>query len=128
MILDCHMHLEQEADRDDFLKRLEQAGVAGGFVFSEPGGEGARPTEQRVEHVLSICEGNDHLYPFLFIDPLDKDAPDQVRMAVDAGIKGFKIICGIHSVSDERCLTTTVVYAATTWNGRKNGFPAIKAS
>lgn len=110
MILDGHIHIgSTQTKPGPFLMRMREAGIDGGLVFSAfPGNftPDARPDDERLEHVLQFCAGDDLLFPFYFLDPTAKDAQAQVDRAVEGGISGFKIICTTFYPSDARCLAT----------------------
>ncbi|MFC1479769.1 amidohydrolase family protein [Planctomycetota bacterium] len=99
MILDCHIHIrEQNLDTEKFLSGIKQAEVDGGIIISLPpehfhGTFEKGSPKQRLEHVISFCEADEGLYPFFWVDPLEKDAPEQVKEAAAQGISGIKIIC-----------------------------------
>jgi predicted TIM-barrel fold metal-dependent hydrolase len=108
MILDGHMHIwSMDYDGDSFYRSLEEAGVDGGCIMSIPP-DGYMPTElnfkERISSVLELTGGKENLYPFFFLDPTEKDARDQVEYALDAGIKGFKIICYSFYPADPRAI------------------------
>lgn len=116
MILDGHIHIHStQTRRDLFLARMAEAGVDGGVVlsaFPETWSEDARPFEERLEHVLTICQGMPLLFPFLFIDPAAENAVRQVECAVEAGVAGFKAICNKFYPSDPRCMEVYRAIAA----------------
>ncbi|HML49167.1 MAG TPA: hypothetical protein PKE04_20700 [Clostridia bacterium] len=111
MILDCHIHIEDQLDEPGiFAAKLTEAGVDGGIVFSmyppsffngtpEPG-----DAQRRIAQVMAFTKDHPRLYPFYFIDPTDPDATEQVDLAVKAGIRGFKVICTHHYPQDPRAL------------------------
>ncbi|MGI6562858.1 MAG: amidohydrolase family protein [Clostridia bacterium] len=106
MLLDSHIHIfDRDMDRDDFYNKLKEGGVDGGIVISlAPDALKWNKTDyssqNRLDNVLWICEENPLLFPFYWLNPLEKDAIDQVREAVACGIKGFKIICNTHYPGD----------------------------
>jgi len=110
MIFDCHIHMMGESDKAMFAQRLEQAGVAGGVVLSIPPAgffsdkAKVQSAGSRVKQVIDFTHGNPNLYPFFWIDPTEGDAGEQVEMAAEAGIAGFKVICSHHYPQDERAM------------------------
>ncbi len=110
MILDGHIHIfEKTEDREEFIQRLELAGIDGGIIlslppasFHKPGDTG--PAAERLENLFSWREAGNNLFPFFWIDPLEEDALDQVRMAVERGVMGFKVICDRYYPGDARAL------------------------
>jgi len=121
MILDCHMHVrDREQNRAEFERRLRKAGVGGGVVISLPPPNYLRWAEgvthrERLDNVLSWCEGDAECYPFFWLDPMAPDALEQVAMAVERGVAGFKVICHDHYPGDERAMP---VYQAVASAGR----------
>lgn len=112
------MHIyEAEGDRDDFLRRLRAAGVDGGVVISLAPAcftlVGERCSNaRRLENLLWWCAASPNLYPFYWIDPLERDALQQVSRAVRAGVRGFKVICGRHYPGDPRAMRVYRAMAA----------------
>lgn len=111
MVLDCHIHIADQVDsKEEFARKLSMAGVDGGMVFSyQPASFHNRKAasgeaERRLSQVLDFTRGNPNLYPFFFIDPMEEDALEQVEMAVEAGISGFKVICCHHYPQDDRAM------------------------
>ena len=99
MRIDAHVHMHgQEKDSGEFMKRLEMAGFDGAVVFSTAPdgmfglGKTGTPKE-RLEKLMTYTKGRDTLYPFYFLDPTDEDALEQVKLAKEAGVCGYKIIC-----------------------------------
>jgi len=62
------------------------------------------PPGDRINHVLSWCRPGQNLYPFYWIDPMEPDAEDQIALAVQKGIMGFKVICDRYCAGDPRAL------------------------
>ena len=119
MILDGHIHVlrEKEGTPEEFVERLRTAGVDGGVVFSIPpwpwmGEVGRMLPEERLEDVFRWADASEHLYPFFFIDPVENDAIDQVRRAVDRGVYGFKIACRHHDPGHPEAMKTYAEIAA----------------
>lgn len=112
MRLDCHIHHSLGfGSQPELTQSLSKAGLTGGIVFSDSPNSLAfkkrdRPytAVERMDDVLRVTAGNDCLYPFFFIDPTESDARDQVRLACDKGLAGFKVICNHFYPGDERAL------------------------
>jgi len=110
MVYDCHIHMNEEYDKKEFVKRLEQAGVAGGIVFSPPpavfGNEKstAAGVRENIDKVIDLAKDVAGLYPFYWIDPVDDGADEQACMAAEAGVAGFKVICCRHYPQDDRAM------------------------
>lgn len=111
MLMDCHIHITEELDPPElFKKKLELAGVGGGIVLSyHPASFDNKKTEKdsarhRIAQVMDFTNENPNLYPFFFIDPLEDGAAEQVDLAVEAGISGFKVICCHHYPQDDKAM------------------------
>ena len=110
MILDGHIHIfEKTENREEFMQRLEMAGVGGGIILSLPPDSfqklaPAGPASERLEDLFAWYETRENLFPFFWIDPVEDDALDQVSMAVERGVAGFKVICDRYYPYDERAL------------------------
>jgi predicted TIM-barrel fold metal-dependent hydrolase len=121
MMLDGHIHIyEEKGDRADFARRLHAVGMDGGVVISLapacfPWVGRIRSNAERLENVLAWCRAGKNLYPFYWIDPLEKDALKQVARAVRRGVRGFKVICSRHAPGHPRALP---VYRAIAAAGR----------
>jgi predicted TIM-barrel fold metal-dependent hydrolase len=99
MILDGHIHiLAGKKNPRDFEKRLKKAGIHGGIVISLPPrsfswvAPPCSPRE-RLDNLFCWCGSNPDLFPFYWIDPMEKEALKQMETAVKRGAAGFKIIC-----------------------------------
>lgn len=110
MILDGHIHLLNDTEgREDFQRKLRNAGIDGGIVISLPpsvfsGLAPSAPPLERIHNVLHWCTLSEDLYPFYWIDPLEDDAVDQVALAIDKGVRGFKISCSWFYPEDKRAM------------------------
>jgi len=110
MMLDCHIHVrDRKGSREEFERKLGEAGVGGGILISLPPpsylpwAEGVSHRE-RLDNVLSWCEADAECYPFFWLDPVARDAMEQVELALEAGVAGFKVICHNHYPGDERAM------------------------
>lgn len=111
MLFDCHIHIGEKLDPPELFKqKLKLAGVDGGIVFSyQPASfDNQKPerdsAKRRISQVMDYTKENPNLYPFFFIDPLEDGAAEQVDMAVEAGVAGFKVICCHHYPQDDRAM------------------------
>lgn len=111
MILDCHIHITKSVDpKEEFQRKLKLAGVDGAVVFSDNPASfanekpSADSAQKRLSQVMEYTKDSPNLYPFFFIDPMEEDALEQVDMAVEAGIAGFKVICCHHYPQDDRAM------------------------
>jgi predicted TIM-barrel fold metal-dependent hydrolase len=112
MVLDGHIHIGEGApDPEDLVQRMADAGVDGGLLFSQAPASfsgairTARPQE-RLENLMAWTADHPSLYPFYRIDPLETDALQQVKLALDQGVAGFKVICDHFYPADVRALKT----------------------
>jgi len=110
MILDGHVHIARgDVNREILEGRMKTVGIQGGILLSLPPASQyanhiAEPFEERLENLFLWVGDNPDLYPFFWIDPLEKDALAQVESACKRGVKGFKIICNHFYPSDPRAL------------------------
>ena len=110
-ILDGHMHIldKSATNREQFRQRLGDAGVYGGIITSLPPKSfeylaAPTPPKERLENLFWWIEATPNLYPFYWLDPTDNDAIDQVNLAIQRGVMGFKIICDHFYPSEERAM------------------------
>ncbi|MBD5168757.1 MAG: hypothetical protein HDT20_01285 [Oscillibacter sp.] len=103
MRIDSHIHTglggdyptASAFDRAKFMGDLRSAGIDGAVILSADPlkcGRKMGPSE-RMQDTLAICRGEENLFPFYWINPLEDGAAEQVQQAVDAGFDGFKMIC-----------------------------------
>ncbi len=110
MILDGHLHIfGLTGRRDELLQRLDAAGVAGGTVLSLPPQTfetmwPSKPAAERLDNLFGWCDSQPNLFPFFWIDPLEPDALEQVDLAVERGVMGFKVICDHYYPGDPQAL------------------------
>jgi len=112
MMLDGHVHISllEDPSPERLQGEMGEAGVKGGLLISLPP-EGHEPNQAsispraRLMNVLGWCTGHETLFPFFWLDPLAEDALEQVEMAVDLGISGFKVICDRFFPHDQQAMT-----------------------
>ena len=109
MIVDCHVHMMSEDPKEDFIKALDKAGMSKAMVLApHPNSfrfnDKDKPvtSSDRLGRLMKFASQSDRIIPIYWIDPLEDDALKQVDMAVEAGVKGFKVICNRHYPGDER--------------------------
>lgn len=108
--IDMHVHIwENEADPAYSLSRMEEAGVWGACYISRPSLEYSPvyglDFEARLNEVLSCCAyAKDRLFPIMWIHPDEENVLEKIKIAVDRGVLGFKIICNNFFVYEEKCL------------------------
>jgi predicted TIM-barrel fold metal-dependent hydrolase len=112
-ILDGHIHIfDADANPGRLAEEMAAAEISGGVLISRPPASFAEIVEpweygRRLENLLNWCDlpGNElESYPFFWLDPLEKDAGEQIEAAVKAGVSGFKIICDRYYPDDPRVL------------------------
>jgi len=119
MIIDGHVHIRTFGEKQsEFLERLHKAGVDGAVLVSLPpecfpGVAATGPAAERMDHLLSWVNPDANIYGLYWLDPLEEDACDQVRLAAERGIHGFKVICDRYYPCDERAMETFKVIATT---------------
>ena len=95
LVYDGHIHMaDRPVNVPDFLNRIHSAGIDGGLVISVapaglPDAHGANiPAKERMIGVRDFCEKcGKNFYPCFWIDVLEKDAVEQVKMAKEMGYK-----------------------------------------
>ncbi len=108
-IFDMHIHVGcEKTDKSYLLDKMAESGVYGGGIISPCPMESSAdlyrlPFKERLENVLSWKEDN-RLFPILWVHPEEKDVIANVKVAKNAGISAFKIICDTFPVYSENCL------------------------
>jgi len=119
MILDGHIHITHaEEGRDVLVELMRKAGVDGGALISlPPKCDQHRPhpiaAGERLDNLMWWCEAGENLYPLFRIDPMEHDAVEQVAIADERGVAGFKVLCGSYYPGDERPMKVFRAIAAT---------------
>jgi predicted TIM-barrel fold metal-dependent hydrolase len=118
MILDGHIHIgDGEVDGLGFAQALKTAGIDGGVILSDAPnsfthrGKG-KTTLMRLDNLFEWAETNENLYPFFWIDPTEVDILDQIEMANERGVYGFKVICNHFYPGDPRAMEAYRAIAA----------------
>lgn len=108
---DTHIHVYPgEAEPDRLARSLNEAGLAGGCIFSERPVKWEKswpdplPPSESMDRVIEWASGSPAIYPFYWIDPVRPDACELVDMAVEKGIYGFKVIRSEGRPVDEKSL------------------------
>lgn len=133
-IFDMHVHsFNGETNGEKLINAMNEAGVYGGCVFSNRPIEENKKTgtsfESRLKEVLDFTKGyEDRLFPVLWIHPYEDDIIKKIRIAVDAGIAAFKIICSDFYVYEDKCLKVlqeiaklnkpVIFHTGILWDGR----------
>ncbi len=120
MILDGHIHIQNAKDgRNELIERMHEAGIDGGALISLPPKcdqytpNDPTDAKERVENLLWWCEAGENLYSLFRIDPMEHDAIDQVAMAHEHGVTGFKVLCSSYFPGDKRPMKVFRAIAAT---------------
>ncbi len=110
-IIDMHIHMGLTEYKESIIKRMDEAGIHGGCVFSAPPKEFMMKTarskdfDERIAEVLEFTKPHmERLYPVLWIHPEEKNILENIDRAVEQGVDGFKIICNNFYVYEEKCL------------------------
>lgn len=118
-IFDVHLHTDcSNPDVELLLKRMEEAGVWGGCIFSQRPDYDYPKTgldfEGRVTQVLKWTKDYpDRLFPALWIHPYEENAVEKVKIAADRGIAAFKMMCTTYYPGEEQCLEVLRAIAKT---------------
>ena len=98
MIVDAHLHCTGREDATQVLHSLDEAGIDVGVLLAPFLSEGyslADPESLRRanDHLARLVRGHeDRLVGFAVLDPSHPGAPDDLRRAVDAGLRGLKMV------------------------------------
>lgn len=110
MIFDAHVHIKKGAVQPEWLMQsMSRAKIFGAVLISQCPEEDS--SNIRISNMMEWTMGYKTLHPFYWINPRDKDAPDQVNAAVEAGAAGFKIICDSFYPGDDKCLLVCEIIA-----------------
>jgi predicted TIM-barrel fold metal-dependent hydrolase len=131
---DLHVHSQMNCPTtpEQFLARLEEAGLYGAGVFSPGPQKGGAKGKDRLDTVLRFCKDYpNRLFPVFFIGPHEDGAIEYAKEAIERGIAAFKIICGDHYVYDDETMALLHVIAkggksvcfhtGILWNGTPSG-------
>ena len=121
-IYDMHIHSRHgEPKPEELLEKMEQAGVYGGVLLSPAPMDYKKgqyicqmPYKERLAHVMKWTK-NSHgrLFPFLWVNPFEKDALEMINDAAREGIMGYKMICDTFPVYAPEALKQIEVIAQT---------------
>jgi len=134
MMLDGHIHItDGDVDSPDFIRRLESSGFSGGLIISRPPasfpelGE-YQPFSERLSSLIELTGVSEDLFPVFWIDPLEDDAMQQIEIAVETGVMGFKVICNNYYPSNKRAMDVfraiaekqkpVLFHSGILWDGR----------
>ncbi len=104
-VYDMHVHIyDRNVNADDFVEKLDKAGVYGASTFSLAPEFGN--VLDRLDHVIKFSGKYyyDRIFPVLWVHPFEKDAIKAVKRANDMGICAFKMICDNYDVYDKKSL------------------------
>jgi len=109
MRLDGHIHITPgKPDPDGLLARMKEGGVDGGVLLSISPPRGGRSHglsfKERLDNLMEWTDPAKNLFPFFYIGPLEDNALDQVAIACERGVMGFKVICHNHYPSDPKAM------------------------
>lgn len=130
-----HMHVGLESDLDalrkQFLIDISKAGVSATQVMSpDPKRYSNMGFEDRINTVLKFCGNNENLYPFYWINPMEEGFLEQIDIACQRGIYGFKIICSGFYPGDENVIAAckkiaennkpVLFHSGILWDGKES--------
>ena len=136
---DGHIHIiNNNPKKERFLERTKNADISGGLIISlspkHKTTDGCFISfKKRLSDVITFCESNsmNNFYSFFWIDPLAKDASDQVKYAVVSGISGFKVICNSYYPSHTEAMKIykliahygkpILFHSGILWDGQDSG-------
>lgn len=105
IVYDGHIHMQRKdldapmVSPEAFAEKAKEAGIGGGLMISF-----APPSRYysgmdslgRMRAVLDFCRPLKNYYPCFWIDPIEKDAVQQVVQAKTVGIRALKVSCSKH--------------------------------
>jgi len=135
VVLDGHIHIRAGQEDPSVLRpALEKAGVDGGVVISLPPrsfGWGTGAAAERLDDLFRWTGSGTDLFPFFWIDPIEPDAAEQVGLAVQRGVSGFKVICDRFYPGDGRAIGVfrqiaaegkpILFHSGILWDGKPSG-------
>ena len=98
MLIDAHLHCTGRETRDDVLRTLDEAEVDTGVLLAPFLSDGyslgdADSLERANSHLAELVRGEaDRLVGFAVVNPLHPGAVDELQRAVDAGLRGVKMV------------------------------------
>ena len=105
MILDGHIHITQRFKSDNgFTETLKKNGIDGGVCISLAPGKHSLSWKNRLKDLFLWIDDNPLLFPFYWVDPLEKSAAEQIQSAAELGVKGIKIICESFYPGDKKAM------------------------
>lgn len=115
MIFDGHIHItDDKVESSKLMGNLKKVGVGGGILLSIPPENYINHLPQykknsftnlkRLENLMEWVKDYPDLYPFYWIDPMEEDALNQVKLAKEYGVDGFKVICNRFYPGDPKAL------------------------
>lgn len=98
MIVDAHLHCTGRETRDEVLHALDEAKIDVGVLLAPFLSEGyalddAASLQRANDHLAKLVRGaEDRLVGFAVVNPLHASAPAELRRAIEAGLKGCKMV------------------------------------
>lgn len=98
MIIDAHLHCTGQENVTQVLTALDEAGIDMGVLLAPFLSEGyslddAASLQRANDHLARLVRGHeDRLVGFAVVNPLHVDAPGDLRRAVEAGLRGAKMV------------------------------------
>jgi predicted TIM-barrel fold metal-dependent hydrolase len=98
MLIDAHLHCTGRETRSDVLATLDDAEVDVGVLLAPFLSDGfslgdADSLRRANSHLAALVGGQaDRLVGFAVVNPLDPGAVDELQRAVDAGLRGVKMV------------------------------------
>lgn len=98
MLIDAHLHCTGQETRSDVLATLDDAEVDVGVLLAPFLSDGysladAESLQRANRHLAALVDGEaDRLVGFAVVNPLHPGAVDELQRAVDAGLRGVKMV------------------------------------
>jgi uncharacterized protein len=98
MIIDAHLHCTGRETRDEVLRSLDEAEIDVGVLLAPFLSDGyslddAASLQRANDHLAKLVRGaEDRLVGMAVVNPLHASAPAELRRAIEAGLRGCKMV------------------------------------
>lgn len=93
MYCDCHIHCDAGSDGSGILRAMDAVEMEKAVLIAPHTAKSDADVVESVQGITATCAPDpERLLGFAFVDPSLPGAVDHVKMAVDKGLKGFKLM------------------------------------
>jgi predicted TIM-barrel fold metal-dependent hydrolase len=112
LIIDNHLHIGKgPVKTKDMLGYMSKAGISKTVMLSQEPDTGYMQraalrsfNDDRLDNLIEWTKKSDRLIPVHYLNVIEEDAREQVEKAIEANVKGFKVICANHYPDDPRAM------------------------